>query len=79
MRGVRTGTLMSDEFPPRIIQETEMRMIKLALAAAVVAAGLLSLGSFTADAKEKMMKAAPGKCGAMMYYNMKAKKCASKG
>ena len=30
-------------------------------------------------AKKKVAKVGPGKCGTMMYYNMKTKKCASKG
>lgn len=58
-----------------------MRSLKIAFATAFVAAGLLSVGSFvsvsTADAATKIMKAAPGKCGAGMYYNKKTKKCAA--
>jgi hypothetical protein len=30
-------------------------------------------------AKKKAAKVGPGKCGTMMYYNKKTKKCASKG
>lgn len=56
-----------------------MRSLKIALASAFVAAGLLSVGSVVsvtpAEAAAKKAKAGPGKCGAGMYYNMKAKKC----
>ena len=30
-------------------------------------------------AKKKVAKAGPGRCGTMMYYNKKTKKCTSKG
>ncbi len=62
--------------------ETSMRAMKLALASAFIAAGLLSFGSLatgsSADAATatKSMKPAPGKCGAGMFYSMKTKKCA---
>lgn len=32
-----------------------------------------------AKAKAKAKRAAPGKCGVMMYYNRKTRTCASKG
>ena len=48
-----------------------MRTIQIALAAAIMAASFASI----VEAKDKMAKAKPGKCGAGMYYNMKMKKC----
>ena len=58
-----------------------MRVLKVALAVMFMAAGTLTLTSVdtfgAAEAKGK--KDAPGKCGTMMFYNKKTKKCASKG
>jgi hypothetical protein len=53
-----------------------MRIAKLALAMTVLAAGVLGTAGL-AEAKKK--KDAPGKCGVMNYYDMKKKKCVSKG
>ncbi len=61
-----------------------MRVLKIALAVMFMAAASLtvtSVGSFgTAEAMSHgKKKAAPGKCGTLMYYDKKTKKCASKG
>lgn len=50
-----------------------MRIVKLALAAAVAFA---SLAGAAEAAKKK--KDAPGKCGVGKYYDVKKKKCTSK-
>ena len=51
-------------------------MKKVALALITVAFTLSATAPVFAAKKKK---AAPGKCGSMMYYDMKKKSCASKG
>lgn len=57
-----------------------MRVLKAALAVLFLSASMVTIGgtvtSGSAEAKGK--KAAPGKCGTMMYYNKKTKKCTAK-
>jgi hypothetical protein len=53
-----------------------MRILTLALAATLVAAGTLGTAGL---AEAKKSKDAPGKCGVMKYYDVKKKKCVSKG
>lgn len=60
-----------------------MRVLKAALAVMFLAGSMVTVGSVissgSAEAKAHAKKAAPGKCGTMMYYVKKTKKCASKG
>lgn len=55
-------------------RENVMKKVALAL---ITVAFTLSATAPVFAAKKK--KAAPGKCGSMMYYDMKKKSCASKG
>ena len=59
-----------------------MRGIKVALAAAFVAAGLLTLSSVgetgSAQAMAHITKGSPGKCGVGKYYSAKDKGCVNK-
>jgi hypothetical protein len=52
-----------------------MKKVALALITAAFAATAMA-GPVLAQKKKK---AAPGKCGTMMYYDKKKKSCASKG
>lgn len=58
-----------------------MRVLKVALAVLFLAGSMVAVsGMVSSDTAEaKGAKAKPGKCGTMMYYNKKTKKCASKG
>ena len=58
-----------------------MRVMRIALAVAFMAAGMLSLsavGNFgAAEAKAHVTKGKPGKCGTFKYYSKKDKGCIS--
>lgn len=59
-----------------------MRVLKVALAVAFLAAGTLtvpSIGDFgSAEAKAHVKKGKPGKCGVGSYYSKKDKGCVAK-
>ena len=56
-----------------------MRVLKVALAVAFLAASMVTMTGVISSADAAGPKAKPGKCGMMMYYDKKTKKCASKG
>jgi hypothetical protein len=59
--------------------EFKMRSLKLALAVAIAATGLLTVSSVgsmgVAEAKAHVTKGKPGKCGAGKFYSKKEKGC----
>jgi uncharacterized low-complexity protein len=59
-----------------------MRTLKLAIAVAFAATGVLTMSSVgemgSAEAKAHVTKGKPGKCGAGKYYSKKDKGCVGK-
>jgi hypothetical protein len=60
-----------------------MRIVKIVMAVAFVAASTLTVSSFGSigqvEAAGHVTKGKPGKCGMLKYYSKKDKGCVSKG